>query len=531
MFVVVATGSFLGNIFQSFCFSLLAEKITVRLKIESYAKILRKPMSFFDLPNNNPGVLSSRVSIDTQEFHGLVNNFMGVLFQGLAGFVIGMIIAFIFSWQLTLATLGLSPLVTIGQMIMGKVMSGFVKNDEIYKESGGIIMETSCNIRTVASFCNEEKLAKKYFELVEIPIKLGRKKGIISGIGFGASYFFLFVFYALVFYIAAHLQEKEGLSMKEFFIALFAILMASGATGAAANFLPDLNKGIVAADNVFKLLDSKEEEDYSGVIDNNKTKDFMGSISFKNITFKYPSREKYIFQNFNLEIEAGRKIAFVGPSGCGKSTLFQLLMRFYDLEGGAILIDGVNIKTMNVSQLRRIFGVVSQEPVLFRGTVAFNIKYNSEATEDEIRLAAQQANALDFIEGNKFDTEVAGEGQNLLVTGRGFDREVGAKGSQISGGQKQRLAIARAIIKRPRILLLDEATSALDAQNEMQVQESLNNIMKGKTSLCIAHRISTIKDADEILVFGEGRIVERGKYEELVQNQGVFYKFERGFAH
>ena len=344
---------------------------------------------------NNPGVLSSRVSIETQEFHGLINNFMGVLFQGLAGFIIGMIIAFIFSWQLILVTLGLSPLVTIGQMILGKVMSGFVKNDEISKESGGIIMETSCNMITVASFCNEEQLVKKYSTLVEKPIKLGRKKGIISGFGFGASYFFLFVFYALVFYISAHLQEKEGLSMKQFFIALFAILMASGATGAAANFLPDLNKGIVAADNVFKLLDSKEEENYSGTgIDQNRMNDFKGTISFQHITFKYPSREKYVFQNFNLEIEAGTKIAFVGPSGCGKLTLFQLLMGFYELEEGNILIDGVNIKLMNVSQLRRIFGVVSQEPVLFRGTVSFNIKYNSEGNEDEIRVAARHERSL-----------------------------------------------------------------------------------------------------------------------------------------
>ena len=186
---------------------------------------------------------------------------------------------------------------------------------------------------------------------------------------------------------------------------------------------------------------------------------------------------------------------------------------------------------MDGRQLRSIYGLVSQEPTLFQGTVTYNIKYNYNATTEQIRSAAEQANALNFIEANQFDVVDEAIPSIKPKAGMGFDRQVGSKGSQISGGQKQRLAIARAVIRNPIILLLDEATSALVAQNEAIVQESLNKIMMGKTSLNIAHRISTIKDSDEILVFGEGKIVERGLYEELVEKKGVFYKFERGFAN
>ena len=219
-------------------------------------------------------------------------------------------------------------------------------------------------------------------------------------------------------------------------------------------------------------------------------------------------------------------------------------MKFYRIEKGDILIDGVSIYNMDVKQLRSLYGVVSQEPTLFQGTVAFNIQYNTpNVTMDDIRAAAEKANALKFIEANQFDIveekpdakkknkKGKGKEEEYTASGVGFERQVGSKGSQISGGQKQRIAIARAIIKNPKILLLDEATSALDAQNEAIVQESLNNLMVGKTSVVIAHRISTIKDAEEILMFGDGKIVERGRYEDLVAQRGVFYKFERGFGN
>jgi len=272
-------------------------------------------------------------------------------------------------------------------------------------------------------------------------------------------------------------------------------------------------------------LDSRPEVDIDDPAQKVK-KAIRGDIEFRNVTFRYPTRDRIVFQNLNFKIAESTKVAFVGPSGCGKSTCIQLLQRFYDPMEGEILIDGINIKKYDIRHLRRSIGIVSQEPVLFNGTIEYNLKYTKpEATMEEIREVAAEANALDFIENNEFD-DVKKDEEN--DNGCGFQRNVGVKGGQLSGGQKQRIAIARAILKKPMILLLDEATSALDTQNEEIVQKSLNKVMEKHTCLSIAHRISTIKDSDEIMVFQEGRIVESGRYEELVQRQGTFYHLERG---
>jgi len=235
--------------------------------------------------------------------------------------------------------------------------------------------------------------------------------------------------------------------------------------------------------------------------------------------------KKIVTKNLSFKINHSEKVAFVGPSGCGKSTCIQLLQRFYDPFEGEILIDGIDIKMYNLRHLRSSLGIVSQEPVLFNGTIEYNLRYTKpDATMDEIRAAAAEANALSFIEGNE---AVDNKGADSKL-GYGFQRQVGTKGSQMSGGQKQRLAIARAILKRPTILLLDEATSALDTQNEEIVQQSLNKIMQGHTSINVAHRLSTIRDSNQIMVFQDGKIVERGTFDELMNVEGVFYQMERG---
>lgn len=528
MFAILGIVALITQGIASFAFTLLGEKISFELKSKTYNITLRRQMAYFDRPENNPGIISSTISFETQNINRLISSFFGVVFNGIGAFMTGIIIALIHSWQIALLAVGLSPILVLGQYLQTKIHTGFSNTDDAYTDAGAIVMETTINMRTVASFCNEEAFIKKFNDKIQKPLKGANAKGLFSGLGFGFSQLAMFSFFAIMFYVAAVLQENEGLSLGDFFISFFAIIQAAAATGNSSNFLPDVGESIISAGKIYKILDANDLENYYQHADL-KEINFKGSISFKNVWFKYPSAEKFLFQGFSLEIPAGKKIAFVGPSGCGKSTLFQLLMRFYPIERGEISIDGVNITAISVQQLRSLFGVVSQEPVLFRGTVAYNIKYNSKATTEEIRTAAEQANALKFIENNQFDVIDEDPDKNQKA-GMGFDRQVGSKGSQISGGQKQRLAIARAVIRNPKILLLDEATSALDAQNEAVVQESLNNLMIGKTSLVIAHRISTIKDADEILVFGEGRIVERGVYEELVKKQGIFYKFERGFS-
>jgi len=543
MFVVLGTGALITNAISSFLYTFLGEKISMELKTKTFDITLRREMSYFDKSENNPGIISSRISFETQNINRLISSFFYVIFNGVGAFVCGIILSLFYSWQIALLAIGLSPVLIVGQYFQGKIHTGFAKSEEAYNEAGAIVMEAAINIRTVYSFCSEETFIRKFNEKINQPMLEAHRKGIISGVGFGLSQMLMFGFFAVMFYVAAVLQTTQGLSMKDFFIAFFAIMQAAQATGATSNFLPDVGESIISAEKIFEILDAKKFENYTKPA-NLQGKEFKGRISVKNIWFKYPNVEKYLFEDFSLEIPSGKKIAFVGPSGCGKSTLFQLLMNFYPVERGDILIDDVSIYDMDVKQLRELYGVVSQEPTLFQGTVAYNIKYNSNANMDEIRKAAEQANALKFIESNQFDVveetanAMKNPQKNLKNTqvepknsGMGFDRQVGSKGGQISGGQKQRIAIARAIIKNPKILLLDEATSALDAQNEAIVQESLNNIMIGKTSVVIAHRISTVKDSEEILMFGDGKIVERGKYEDLVAKMGVFYRFERGFTY
>jgi len=317
MFVVIAVVSFFANLFQSYLLSILGEKVAYKMKVQAYEKTLRKPLSFFDDPNNNPGMLSTKISMDTQQVETLASTFIGVMIQAISGFMVGMIIAFVYSWKLTLVALGLSPLLFIGLSARKKMYKGF-GGEDAYQESGSIIMETVVNMRTVASFCNENFILQKYLKKIEIPIGNNSRQALTKGFTYGFSYFMMFVFRAVIFYIAAVLQDKTGLSLKEFFIAMFAIMLGAGGSASSATFLPDIGEGVKAAENVFAILDSQEQENYEEKnINNDLFNNFQGKIQIKHLYFKYPSRDKYVFEDFNLQISPGKKIAFVGPSGCG----------------------------------------------------------------------------------------------------------------------------------------------------------------------------------------------------------------------
>jgi ATP-binding cassette subfamily B (MDR/TAP) protein 1 len=350
------------------------------------------------------------------------------------------------------------------------------------------------------------------------------KKGHLAGFLFGLSQFVLFAQNAVIFYVAALFTQSDGLTFRDMFLAMFAIMMSAMATGRASHFLPDVGAGKNACRRIFAVLDEKSSIDPESC--GSFHKPLTGEITFQNVSFKYPTRSQKVLNNISFTVKPGQKIALVGPSGCGKSTIIQMLQRFYDPDEGRVLIDGVDMREYDIHGLRKQIGIVSQEPVLFNGTIEYNIKYTNEnATDDEMRNAARQANALDFIEKNEFQELEKDKKEDF---GTGFRRKVGPKGSQISGGQKQRIAIARAIMKNPKIYLFDEATSALDNVSEKIVQDSLNALMVNHTSITIAHRLSTIKDVDEILVLHDGQIIERGTYAQLIQSQGVFYKMEKG---
>lgn len=246
-----------------------------------------------------------------------------------------------------------------------------------------------------------------------------------------------------------------------------------------------------------------------------------GKIQFKHVWFKYPTRKDYIFADVSFTINAGENVAFAGPSGMGKSTAVQLLLRFYDPQRGEILLDDVNIKDINLKSLRHIFGLVGQEPYLFNNSIKYNIMYNCYDTNmDQIREASTKSNAINFIEKDEEVEQVSDENAKDAT---GFNRPVGVKGGNLSGGQKQRVAIARAILREPTVFLYDEATSALDAHAETLVQEALNKLAEGKTTISIAHRISVIKDCDVIFVINKKKIAEQGTYHDLMAKKGLFW--------
>jgi len=528
LFLLLAFVAFLSLSVQMSLFNLVAERLSRKVRADVFRKYVRMPIGWFDEPLNAPGALGSKLSTDATLLNTLTSSVFGVYMQAASGFISGVVIAFIGDWRVALVGLACCPL----QILSGKIRAKFnqqmtASSDDAYQESIAFASEAVNNMRTVASFGKEYKLLENYSLKLAGPLRASIINAHKSGLAFAAGQFINFGINGLVFYVSALFMRSYGLGFKDMFMAVMGIMMACMATGNALQFAPDVGSAKNSAMNIFRILDVKPAIDIDDP--NQNVRDpIKGDIEFRNVWFKYPSREKQIFKGLNLKINSSTKVAFVGPSGCGKSTILALLQRFYDVDQGEILIDGVNIKNYDLKHLRETYGVVSQEPVLFNGTIEYNIKYAKEnASDEEMRTAAERANAIGFIESNEFDV-IGDEKEAAAKYGTGFHRKVGPKGSQLSGGQKQRIAIARAILKNPSILILDEATSALDAQNEKTVQEALDKIMAGKTSVIVAHRISTIKDSDEILVFNDGEIVERGNYQQLNDMKGIFYKLERG---
>ncbi|KRW98762.1 P-loop containing nucleoside triphosphate hydrolase [Pseudocohnilembus persalinus] len=528
-FVIIAIVSFISNCLQFASWKKVGEGLTFKLRKLGFQKILNMRASWLDEPENSPGTLSSRLGSDTQIVNGITSTVVNIQISNLGALVSGLCIGFIYEWRTTLVALGCFPIIAVAGALQAKFVQGFSEQtDAGYKNSGNLIQEAVINMRTVISFGNQDAFLKSYDKRLELPQKIIEPKAHNAGFFFGLSQFLQFITYGLVIFIGAVFVKEFGVDTKNMYIAVFSVMNAAVGAGNNNAFMTDIGTAYNAAKNLLNLLDEKDEnqlhkeEIFDPISDFSK---FKGEIEFKDVVFKYPTRNKYVLNGISFKISPGQKCAFVGPSGCGKSTIMQILLRFYEIEAGSISIDGLDYKKYDIQGLRAQYGFVGQEPILFQGTIKENIIYNTQnTTQSQLDLVAEQANAKKFIENNEFEGEID-EKQNL---GQGYNRQVGSKGNFLSGGQKQRIAIARAIIKQPKILLLDEATSALDNKNEQLVQQSLDKLMEGKTTLSIAHRISTIKDSDQIFVFEAGLIVEKGKYQDLIAKKGYFYRLERG---
>ncbi|PIA58603.1 hypothetical protein AQUCO_00500501v1 [Aquilegia coerulea] len=505
-------GAFLNIVFytiEHFSFGIMGERLALRVREMMFSAILKNEIGWFDESGNNSSILSSRLEADATLVKSFVVERTGTLVQNISLAILSFAIAFIFDWRITIVILATYPLLLGGHIGEKMFMNGLGGNlSKSYLKANMLAGEAVGNIRTVAAYCSEEKIIELYSRQLEKPSEQCFIRGQIAGIFLGTSQFFIFSSYGLALWYGSTLIEK-GLSdfssvMKSFFVLnITAIIM--GDTLAMA---PDLLKGDQMAASVFEIIDRKSEvtsdigEDVTQV---------EGTIELRRIKFSYPSRpDIMIFNDFNLKVQAGKSVALVGSSGSGKSSVVSLILRYYDPLAGKVMIDGKDIRKLKLKSLRKHIGLVQQEPALFAMSIYENILYGKDgSSESEVIEAAKLANAHNFISSLP----------------EGYSTKVGERGVQLSGGQKQRVAIARAVLKNPAILLLDEATSALDVESEHVVQQALDRLMVNRTTVIVAHRLSTISNADRISVLQEGKIIEQGNHSTLVQNKnGAYYK-------
>lgn len=510
MFVLAGVVSLLVSPAKTYFFGVAGCKLIKRVRSMCFEKIVHMEVAWFDKPENFSGTIGARLSSDAANVRALVGDALALHVQNAATAIAALVIAFQGCWQVAIIVLFMFPLVGISGWIEMKFTKGFATDEKMmYEEASQVASDSVRSIRTVASFCAERKIVEMYKKKCEGPKNAGKRQGFISGVSVGLSVFLIFSFEAISFYWGAHLVQDGKTTYERVYRVYFALVIAGVGISQQTSYGPDFAKAMVSAASIFAILDQTSKIDSSD--DSGTTlNEINGVIEFRNVNFTYPTRpDVQIFHDICLVVKSHKTVALVGESGCGKSTALSLLQRFYDLNSGQITLDGMDIRKFQLRWLRKQMGLVSQEPVLFNDTIRANIAYGKEgnATEAEILTAAELANAHNFISGLQ----------------QGYDTIVGERGIKLSGGQKQRVAIARAILKEPKVLLLDEATSALDVASERTVQDALDRVMVNRTSVVVAHRLSTIKNANLIAVLKNGAIIEKGKHETLMNIKDGIY--------
>lgn len=502
------------NLLQHYNFAYMGEHLTRRIRLRMLERILTFEPAWFDEEENSSGALCSRLSNEASTVKSLVADRVSLLVQTTSAVTIAMIMGLVVAWKLALVMIAVQPLTILCFYTRKVLLSSFsAKFIKAQNQSTQIAVEAVYNHKIVTSFGSIQKVLELFDKAQDEPRKEARKKSWLAGMGMGSAQCLTFMSWAFDFWYGGTLVEKGQISAGDVFKTFFVLVSTGKVIAEAGSMTSDLAKGAAAVASVFQILNrqslipwSRQAEDGgSGTLLQKVT----GKIDLRNVDFAYPSRPKsLILRQFSLEVKPGTSIGLVGKSGCGKSTVIGLIQRFYDVERGSVRVDGVDIREVDVHWYRKYTALVSQEPVIYSGSIRDNIVFGKlDATENEVVEAARAANAHGFISSLE----------------DGYETECGERGVQLSGGQKQRIAIARAIIRNPTVLLLDEATSALDVQSEQVVQEALDRIMVGRTTIVVAHRINTIKDLDSIALVADGKVVERGTYAQLVNKRGAFF--------
>jgi ABC transporter fused permease/ATP-binding protein len=496
------------SFFRLYLFVNFTEHTLANLRLSLYSNLVKLPMSFFS--QKRVGELNSRISSDITQIQDTLTSTIAEFLRQFILIIGGIILLANESIKLTLLMLSVVPLVAVAAVIFGRFIRKYSKNvQDKVAESQVIVEETMQGISIVKAFANEwYEIARyngKIKEVVKIAIKGGKYRGYFASF----IIFCLFGAIVAVVWFGVRLSISGEMSVGQLISFVLYSTFVGASFGGIAELYAQIQKAIGATERVFELLDETPEK-INSTQNASSVHKIKGNVTFKNVAFSYHSRKEIkVLKDVSFTANYGQKIAIVGPSGTGKSTIASLLLRFYNIDSGEILVDGKNIYDYDLENLRGNMSIVPQDVILFGGTIKENIAYGKpDATEEEILLAAKQANALNFIEGfpEKFGTVV------------------GERGIKLSGGQRQRIAIARALLKNPSILILDEATSSLDSESEKLVQEALEILMEGRTSIIIAHRLSTIRSADQILVLDNGKITEQGTHQELIALENGMYK-------
>jgi ATP-binding cassette subfamily B protein len=494
-------------------FTISGERVVARLRSDLFARLMDQEIAFFD--QRKTGELTNRLASDTTVLQNTVsvNISMGLRFALTVAGGVGLL--FVTSVQLTLLMLAVVPPIALGAVAYGRRLRKLSRDvQDALAAASEVAEETLSGIRTVRAFTAEPHEVERYGAAVERSFALARSRSRLGALFMGVVMFAGYAALAGVLWRGGRMIVDGHLTLGELTRFLIYSLTVAFSLGGFSDVWVDFMKASGAADRIFELLDREPLIPREGGA---TLAEVEGRVAFEAVRFAYPSRkDAVVLAGIDLSVHPGEVVALVGPSGAGKSTIASLLTRLYDPDAGRVLVDGHDLRGLAPDALRRRIGVVAQEPILFSCSIAENIRYGrAGATIAEIEAAAKAANVHDFV--RKFP--------------EGYDTLVGERGVQLSGGQKQRVAIARAVLKDPRILILDEATSALDAESEHLVKEALDRLMKGRTTLIIAHRLSTVKDADRVVVLDGGRIVESGPHATLMGRDGLYRRLvERQFV-
>jgi ATP-binding cassette subfamily B protein len=472
------------------------------LRSDLYRHLLRLPMSYFH--EQRAGALSNRISADLGVVRDTLLNTVPQAVRQSVILIGGLTFIFISSWKLSLIMLSSVPVVVLAVAFFGRKVRGYSKSaQDSLAEAGTVIEETVQGMADVKAFANEDFESRRYGSALERFFHVA-SRGARSRAAFLAFIIFaLFGTISMVIWQGARMLATEQITWTNFASFILFSIFVGASLGSFPEIVSQLQQTSGATERLRELLDAKPER-----ADGDDRAALHGAVEFDRVSFRYPSRpDVRVLDELSFAVQPGQRVALVGPSGAGKSTVLSLILGFGDPAAGRILFDGREAKEISLRAIRSQMAIVPQEVLLFGGTIRENVGYGKTgATEDDIREACSLANATEFIDRLP----------------EGMDTMVGPRGVKLSGGQRQRIAIARAILANPRILLLDEATSALDSESERLVNEALERLMQGRTSIVIAHRLSTVRDADRILVFHQGRIVESGTHDEMVAQPGMY---------